>query len=207
MSKNHKHNATSEAGGQHDGSQKVEVTIEDGGAGKIDIAEDEPSPEEAVDVTPEGVEEVSAEEQAQQEIAELKDRNLRLMAEFENYKKRTLREKTELILNGGEKVITALLPILDDLERAEVNMNKSQDYASLREGFDLIVKKLHETLERQGLKRIDTDGKTFDTDYHEAIAMVPVEDKAMAGHVIDCVEAGYQLGDKVIRHAKVAVGQ
>ena len=158
-------------------------------------------------MTPEGVEEVSAEEQAQQEIAELKDRNLRLMAEFENYKKRTLREKTELILNGGEKVITALLPILDDLERAEANMNKSQDYASLREGFDLIVKKLHETLERQGLKRIDTDGKTFDTDYHEAIAMVPVEDKAMAGHVIDCVEAGYQLGDKVIRHAKVAVGQ
>lgn len=207
MSKNNKHNAANDAEQQQpDGAQQVEVTIEDDGKGKIDIADEKESDDEAVSMTPEDVQEVSA-EKLQQEIAELKDRNLRLMAEFENYKKRTLREKTELILNGGEKVITALLPILDDLERAEANMNKSQDYASLREGFDLIVKKLHETLERQGLKRINTDGKTFDTDYHEAIAMVPVEDKAMAGHVIDCVEAGYQLGDKVIRHAKVAVGQ
>lgn len=144
---------------------------------------------------------------AEAEIAELKDKNLRLMAEFDNYRKRTIKEKAELILGGGEKVLTALLPVLDDLERAMQNIEKSDDISTLREGVELIVAKLSKTLEAQGLSRIDTEGKDFDTDYHEAVALVPVEDAEQKGRVIDCVQAGYRLGDKVLRHAKVAVGQ
>lgn len=144
---------------------------------------------------------------AEAEIATLKDKNLRLMAEFDNYRKRTIKEKAELILGGGEKVLTALLPVLDDLERAMQNIEKSDDVSTLREGVELIVAKLSKTLEAQGLSRIDTEGKDFDTDFHEAVALVPVEDAEQKGRVIDCVQAGYRLGDKVLRHAKVAVGQ
>lgn len=144
---------------------------------------------------------------AQAEIEELKDKNLRQMAEFDNFRKRTIKEKAELILNGGEKVLTALLPVLDDLERAMQNIEKSDDVATLREGVELIVAKLGKTLEGQGLARIETEGKEFDTDFHEAIALVPVDDPEKKGRVIDCVQTGYKLGDKVIRHAKVAVGQ
>ncbi len=146
-------------------------------------------------------------QKAQLEIASLKDKNLRQMAEFDNFRKRTIKEKAELILNGGEKVLTALLPVLDDLERAMQNIEKSEDVATLREGVELIVSKLSKTLESQGLTRIDTDGADFDTDFHEAIALVPVENPEQKGRVIDCVQTGYKLGDKVIRHAKVAVGQ
>ncbi len=146
-------------------------------------------------------------EAAQAEIARLKDQNLRQVAEFDNYRKRTLREKADLILNGGEKVIGALLPVLDDLERARQNLDKSADYDTLKQGVELIAKKLRDILERQGLKPIDAAGKDFDTDYHEAIAMVPVEDASKKGKVIDCVATGYMLNDKVLRHAKVAVGQ
>lgn len=146
-------------------------------------------------------------EAAQAEITRLKDQNLRQVAEFDNYRKRTLREKADLILNGGEKVIGALLPVLDDLERARQNLDKSADYDTLKQGVELIAKKLRDILERQGLKPIDAAGKDFDTDYHEAIAMVPVEDASKKGKVIDCVATGYMLNDKVLRHAKVAVGQ
>ncbi|MBQ7634299.1 MAG: nucleotide exchange factor GrpE [Bacteroidaceae bacterium] len=144
---------------------------------------------------------------AEAEIAELKDKNLRLMAEFDNFRKRTIKEKAELILGGGEKVLTALLPVLDDLERAMQNIEKSDDVSTLREGVELIVAKLSKTLQAQGLSRIDTEGKDFDTDYHEAVALVPVESPEQKGRVIDCVQTGYRLGDKVLRHAKVAVGQ
>ena len=129
------------------------------------------------------------------------------MAEFDNYRKRTLKEKAELILNGGEKVITAFLPILDDLARAQENIEKNQDYNTLKEGVDLIVKKLYKVLGEQGLTVIDTEGQPFDTDYYEAVALVPVEDETQKGKVIDCVQTGYKLNDKVIRHAKVVVGQ
>ncbi|MBP3227323.1 MAG: nucleotide exchange factor GrpE [Bacteroidaceae bacterium] len=144
---------------------------------------------------------------AEAEIAALKDKNLRQMAEFDNFRKRTIKEKADLILNGGEKVLTALLPVLDDFERALQNIAKSDDVATLREGVELIASKLTKTLEAQGLSRIDTDGKEFDTDFHEAVALVPVPDAAQKGKVIDCVQSGYKLGEKVIRHAKVAVGQ
>lgn len=143
-------------------------------------------------------------EKANKEIAELKDKYLRTLAEFDNYKKRTMKEKAELILNGGEKTITALLPVLDDFERALAD--KGEDATAVREGFQLIVKKLEKILEGLGVRPIDTKDKDFDVDFHEAIAMVPAGDD-QKGKVIDCVQTGYTLNDKVIRHAKVAVGQ
>ena len=140
------------------------------------------------------------------EIAKLKDQLLRTVAEFENYKKRTLKEKAELILNGGEKTITAILPVLDDFERALADTH-TDDPAAIKEGMDLIFKKYIKTLEGLGVQKIDTTDKDFDVDYHEAIAMVPGMGDDKKGKVIDCVQTGYMLNDKVIRHAKVAVGQ
>ena len=139
------------------------------------------------------------------EIENLKQQMLYKQAEFENYKKRTLKEKAELILNGGEKTIAAILPVLDDFERAFAN--ETDDPVAIKEGMDLIFKKFIKTLEGLGVKRIETEGKDFDVDYHEAIAMVPGMGDDKKGKVIDCVQTGYMLNDKVIRHAKVAVGQ
>ena len=133
---------------------------------------------------------------AQSEAEAWKDKYIRLVAEFDNYKKRTLKEKSELILNGSEKTISSILPILDDFERALSD-----------KGFELIFKKFLKTLETLGVKKIETNDTDFDVDYHEAIAMVPGMGDAMKGKVIDCVQTGYTLNDKVIRHAKVAVGQ
>lgn len=146
-------------------------------------------------------------EVAQAKIAELNDALLRKMAEFENYRKRTVKEKAELILNGGEKTVTKILPVIDDMERAIENGKKTDDVEALREGMDLIYKKFIKTLEGLGVKRIETEGQDFDTDYHEAIAMVPGMGDDKKGKVIDCVQTGYTMNDKVIRFAKVAVGQ
>ena len=146
-------------------------------------------------------------EKALEENAELKDKWLRSVAEFENYRKRTLKERAELILNGGEKVITAILPILDDMERAIANGSKTEDPQVLREGMELIYQKFMKTLESQNVTKIDTKDADFDTDLHEAVAMVPGMGDDKKGKVIDCLQEGYKLNDKVIRHAKVAVGQ
>ena len=143
---------------------------------------------------------------ALEEIAKLKDQLLRTIAEFENYKKRTLKEKAELILNGGEKTITAILPVLDDFERALADTN-ADDPQAIKDGMELIFKKFTKTLEGLGVKKIETDNQDFDVDYHEAIAMVPGMGDDKKGKVIDCVQTGYMLNDKVVRHAKVAVGQ
>lgn len=145
-------------------------------------------------------------EAANEEIAQLKDKYLRQVAEFDNYRKRTLKEKTELILNGGEKVLSALLPILDDFDRAIANIQKSDDVNALKEGVELIAGKLNKTLASQGLQKMDAIGKPFDTDYHEAIALVPAQDEDKKNLVMDCVQPGYMLNDKVLRHAKVVVG-
>ena len=150
-------------------------------------------------------EEKSPLEVANEEIAALKDKYLRTVAEFENYKKRTLKEKAELILNGGEKTVTAILPVLDDFERALAD--KTEDAVAIKEGMELIFKKFVKSLESLGVKKIETEDKTFDVDFHEAIAMVPGVGDDKKGKVIDCVQTGYTLNDKVIRHAKVAVGQ
>lgn len=144
---------------------------------------------------------------ANEQIEELKDKYLRTVAEFDNYRKRTLKEKTELILNGGEKAITAILPVLDDMERAIANGKKTDDPQVLREGIELIFTKLQKTLEGLGVSIIETADADFNTDVHEAIAMVPGMGDDKKGKVLDCVQTGYKLNDKVIRHAKVAVGQ
>lgn len=144
-------------------------------------------------------------EKANKEIAELKDKYLRTLAEFDNYKKRTLKEKAELILNGGEKTVKAVLPVLDDFERAL--KDKSDDPKAIKDGVTMIFNKFVKTLESLGVKKIDTTDKDFDTDFHEAVAMVPGMGDDKKGKVLDCVLTGYKLNDKVIRHAKVAVGQ
>ena len=146
-------------------------------------------------------------EQAQAEIEQLKTQILYKTAEFDNYRKRTLKEKAELILNGGEKAVSAILPVIDDMERALANGEKTDDPAVLREGMELIYNKMMKALESLGVKKIETDDADFNTDMHEAVAMVPGMGDDKKGKVIDCLQAGYQLNDKVIRHAKVAVGQ
>ena len=140
-------------------------------------------------------------------IADLKDKYLRQAAEFDNYRKRVLKEKSELIQNGGESVISSLLPIIDDFERALQNMKKSDDTAALKEGVEVIFQKFMKTLESNGLKTIETKEADFNTDFHEAVAMIPAPNDESKGKVVDCVQKGYKLNDKVIRHAKVAVGQ
>lgn len=159
-----------------------------------------------------GTEEEKTEEKdpltlANEKIAELEDKYLRSVAEFDNYRKRVLKEKAELILNGGARVAEAILPVLDDMERAIDNGGKTDDPQVLREGMELIHAKFVKTLEGQGVKKIETENADFDTDVHEAVAMVPGMGDDKKGKVIDCIQAGYKINDKVIRHAKVAVGQ
>ncbi len=157
--------------------------------------------------TPETPEEKDPLEAAQEEIEQLKTQILYKTAEFDNYRKRTLKEKAELILNGGEKAVSAILPVIDDMERAMENGEKTDDPAVLREGMELIYHKFIKALEGLGVKKIETKDADFNTDLHEAVAMVPGMGDDKKGKVIDCLQTGYQLNDKVIRHAKVAVGQ
>ena len=192
--------------------KEKEIEIEDGSVEEPILNEEENAENSESSGTPgEFGESDSSEEEkdpleaAQEENAKLRDQLLRTIAEFENYKKRTLKEKTELILNGGEKTITAVLPVLDDFERAIAD--KNEDAAAIKEGMELIFHKFVKTLEGLGVKKIETDDADFDVDYHEAIAMVPGMGDDKKGKVIDCVQTGYMLNDKVIRHAKVAVGQ
>lgn len=144
---------------------------------------------------------------ALEEIELLKTQMLYKTAEFDNYRKRTLKEKAELILNGGEKAVSAILPVIDDMERAIDSGAKTDDINVVREGMELIYHKMMKTLEGLGVKEIETENADFDTDVHEAVAMVPGMGDDKKGKVIDCLQKGYQLNDKVIRHAKVAVGQ
>ena len=146
-------------------------------------------------------------EEAQQMVREEKDKYLRLSAEFDNYRKRTLKEKAELIKNGGEKTLTAILPVLDDFERALKNMETSEETKAMKEGVELIFNKFQKILGQEGLQKIETEGKEFDTDFHEAIALIPAPSEDLRGKILDCVQTGYMLNEKVIRHAKVAVAQ
>ena len=160
----------------------------------------------------EGTEEAENEEEDEianlkSQIANLQDKYLRSVAEFDNYRKRTTKEKAELILNGGASTVKAILPVLDDMERAISNGEKTDDPQVLREGMELIYQKFQKTLEGLGVKKIETENADFDVDVHEAIAMVPGMGDDKKGKVIDCLMQGYTMNDKVIRHAKVAVGQ
>lgn len=144
-------------------------------------------------------------EKLQQENEKLKDQLLRTIAEFDNFRKRTTKEKSGLILNGGKKTVTAILPVLDDFERALED--GSTDVEAVKAGMQMIFNKFIKTLEGMGVKKIDTQKADFNTDYHEAVAMVPGMGDENKGKVIDCVQTGYTMNDEVIRHAKVAVGQ
>ena len=177
----------------NDSAEAIKESAEDNSA----ESSDNPEPEE----------EKNPLEQALEEVETLKDKYLRSVAEFDNYRKRTLKERAELILNGGEKTLTAILPVIDDMERAIDNGTKTDDPEVLREGMNLIHQKFIKILESLGVSQIDTDNADFDTDIHEAIAMVPGMGDDKKGKVIDCLLKGYKLNDKVIRHAKVAVGQ
>ena len=146
-------------------------------------------------------------EEAKKVIEEQKDKYLRLSAEFDNYRKRTMKEKAELILNGAEKTISSILPIVDDFERALKNMETATDVAAVKEGVELIYNKFMSVLGQDGVKVIETKEKPLDTDFHEAIAVIPAPDKSLKGKILDCVQTGYTLNDKVIRHAKVVVGE
>ena len=146
-------------------------------------------------------------EKANEQIEEQKDKYLRLSAEFDNYRKRTMKEKAELILNGGEKSISSILPIVDDFERALKNMETATDVAPVKEGVELIYNKFMSVLGQNGVKVIETKEQPLDTDYHEAIAVIPAPNEALKGKILDCVQTGYILNDKVIRHAKVVVGE
>lgn len=182
--KNQETEATETTEKQQDDNQKAEET--------------ELSPEEAL---------AKELETAQATIEEQKDKYLRLSAEFDNYRKRTMKEKAELIKNGGEKAISAILPILDDLERALGNMQKTDDIKAVQEGIDLIYQKFLKNLSQEGLEKMNPIGEAFDTDYHEAVALVPAPEENQKGKILDCVQTGYKLNDKVIRHAKVVVAQ
>ena len=186
--------------------EELKVTVEDN--------TEVPENTDNVDNTEESQEPLSEVDQlklqlaeAEAKIAELQDRYLRQAAEFDNYRKRTMKEKADLIKSAAEKVMVAELPIVDDMDRALDNMEKGMDADACIEGFKLIAQKFKNTLAQQGLEKIDTDGQDFDTDYHEAIALIPAPTEELKGKILDCVQAGYKLGDKVIRHAKVAVGQ
>ena len=188
------------------------VNAETEGATNTEATEAQPA-EEAEAATAEATAEEAPQaeenplEKLEEKLKEQEDKNLRLRAEFENFRKRTIKEKAELIINGAEKTVQAMLPVVDDMERALDNAQKSDDVEALREGMDLIYKKLMKALEGLGVKPIDAVGKEFDVDFHEAIAMVPGMGDDKKGKVIDCVQTGYTINDKVIRHAKVAVGQ
>ncbi len=194
-------NAQNESVGQNNNTQAGDMQVDyqdDTADNKTESAKTE-TDNKAEDI------ELDQQIKSQQEIDELKKQLLYKTAEFENYRKRTLKEKTELILNGGEKTISAVLPVLDDFERALAD--KNEDPKVIKEGMQMIFNKFVKALESLGVKKIDTTDKDFDVDFHEAIAMVPGMGDDKKGKIIDCVQTGYTLNDKVIRHAKVAVGQ
>ena len=172
-------------------------------------AEEPPQNEQAEDATPlTHEEELEKElEKAQEEIEEQKDKYLRLSAEFDNYRKRTMKEKAELILNGGEKSLSSILPVVDDFERAIKTMETATDVNAVKEGVELIYNKFMAVLAQNGVKVIETKDQPLDTDYHEAIAVIPAPSEAQKGKILDCVQTGYTLNDKVLRHAKVVVGE
>ena len=146
-------------------------------------------------------------EKANEQIEEQKDKYLRLSAEFDNYRKRTMKEKAELILNGGEKSLSSILPVVDDFERAIKTMETATDVNAVKEGVELIYNKFMAVLAQNGVKVIETKDQPLDTDFHEAIAVIPAPSEAQKGKILDCVQTGYTLNDKVLRHAKVVVGE
>ena len=198
MSKKNKHKMSENFQSEKEEEKEVLNSAEQ----QTESAQDENAQEEPQEET---VEAKLAKSEA--EAADLKDRLLRQMAEFDNYRKRTMKEKAEIILNGSAGVVTDILPVIDDLERAIANSAKTDDLSTLKEGIELIYNKLMHILEQKGLQKISPKNEPFDTDFHEAIAMIPAPSEDLKGKVLDCAIDGYKLNDKVLRHAKVAVGE
>lgn len=175
----------------------------------LNNAEEQPQDEQAENAVPMTHEEELEKEleTAQETIEEQKDKYLRLSAEFDNYRKRTMKEKAELILNGGEKSLSSILPVVDDFERAIKTLETATDVQAVKEGVELIYNKFMATLAQNGVKVIETKDQPLNTDYHEAIAVIPAPSEAQKGKILDCVQTGYTLNDKVLRHAKVVVGE
>ena len=175
----------------------------------LNNAEEQPQDEQAENAAPMTHEEELEKEleTAQETIEEQKDKYLRLSAEFDNYRKRTMKEKAELILNGGEKSLSSILPVVDDFERAIKTMETATDVQAVKEGVELIYNKFMATLAQNGVQVIETKDQPLNTDYHEAIAVIPAPSEAQKGKILDCVQTGYTLNDKVLRHAKVVVGE
>lgn len=190
-------------------NQNLEKEQEAPEAVVVDDVDSTPTQDEtAEEVVAEGA--VEAEDEVarlKEEVAKEKKEYLFLMAEFDNFRKRTLKEKSELIKNGGESAFKGLLPIVDDFERALKATENSDDASSIREGMELIYKKLKKYMEQNGVKEMDPEDKEFNADRHEAITAVPVPDESQKGKIIDTVEKGYTMNEKVLRHAKVVVGQ
>ena len=185
--------------------KEEEVNVEE----TLNNAEEQPQDEQAENAVPMTHEEELEKEleTAQETIEEQKDKYLRLSAEFDNYRKRTMKEKAELILNGGEKSLSSILPVVDDFERAIKTMETATDVQAVKEGVELIYNKFMATLAQNGVKVIETKDQPLNTDYHEAIAVIPAPSEAQKGKILDCVQTGYTLNDKVLRHAKVVVGE
>jgi len=152
-------------------------------------------------------EKASKEKELQEKVNEANDKYLRLYSEFDNYRKRTIKERIELSKTASEEVIIDLLPVLDDFERAIKSNEESEDCDAIKDGMNLIYNKFKNTLEKKGLNPIESKGTEFDTDFHEAITQIPAPSDDLKGKVVDEVEKGYQLGDKVIRFSKVVIGQ
>ena len=192
-----------------DPKEKEKMAEELNVEGTKDTAEEQPQNDQAEEAAPLTHEEQLEKEleDAQAVIEEQKDKYLRLSAEFDNYRKRTMKEKAELILNGGEKSISSILPVIDDFERAIKTMETAKDVKAVKEGVELIYNKFMAVMAQNGVKVIETKDQPLDTDYHEAIAVIPAPSEEQKGKILDCVQTGYTLNDKVIRHAKVVVGE
>ena len=202
MSKRNKHKMSENFQSEKDQEKEI---LNDAGQQDASAQEQETAEQQQEEPKEETVEDKLA--KAEAEAADLKDRLLRQMAEFDNYRKRTMKEKADIILNGSAGVVTDILPVIDDLERAIANSAKSEDFGALKEGIELIYNKLMHILEQKGLQKISPKNEPFDTDFHEAIAMIPAPSEDLKGKVLDCAIDGYKLNDKVLRHAKVAVGE
>ncbi len=167
--------------------------------------------EQQQEQTEENQEEAAEQEETakspEEEAQELRDKYLRLTAEFDNYRKRTLKEKIDLSKSAGEDILVSLLPIMDDFERALEYIHTANDIKGVREGIDLIYNKFHEFFKQKGVKPIDAKGKDFDTNEHEAVTKIPAPDKSQKGKVVDVIQKGYYLNDRILRYSKVVIGE
>lgn len=182
-----------------DGNESVKQPV-DAQESEMPATEEQPA-ENELDSTQKALEELQA------KYNQLNDTYLRSLAEFDNYRKRSMREKVDLIKSGGENVLVSALTVVDDMERGLAAMKDTQDVVAVKEGMDIIYGKLQSFLKQNGVTTIDTEGKAFDTDHHEAITTFPAPSPELKGKVVDCVQKGYILNEKVIRFAKVVVGE